>query len=487
MGKDRWKWKKAGWVVIGRLALAAACCAISACSGVGAKRSIANRSEAFAKPRNLLLISVDTLRADHLGCYGYPRPTSPEIDAFARGGSLVTTAFAASPHTAPSHMSMFTSQYPFEHGILSQYEGAFRGTASTLAEVLQRAGYDTAAFVGISGPGFHFGPDAGHARGFRIWESPNRFFELDRNIRVWLAAHRDMPFFLFVHAYDLHDPQLVFDGFDANRFDPEYHGPIPGTWGEFLRATNFPLDWPMVLQVLTSGTYAELNPLYAQLVQRYQALLDGAAVGHVQAVYDAQIFYADRGIGRLLGWVKELGLEANTLVVLTADHGQEFGEHGKIAAHGQLYDETLHVPLIFHGPGIPSDRRLDSLVSSLDILPTALDLLGLKIPETARGLSLAPLLVGKKTGEIQEEVFAALGDDTAIRTREWKLIVHGDGSQELYDVRRDPGERDNVVAQQPAAALTLAHRLREQLRQTRTTSAVGDEVLKERLRTDGYW
>lgn len=185
--------------------LAALCWMIPACQGVAVRETNAHRSLRGAQPRNLLLISVDTLRADHLGCYGYTRQTSSAIDALARHGCLLTNAFAASAHTAPSHMSIFTSQYPFEHGVRSQSDGVLSSAASTLAEAFQQAGYETAAFVGNSGPRFRFGPDVGHARGFLTWEYPNRFFALNARIRPWLEAHRETPFFLFVHAGDPHE------------------------------------------------------------------------------------------------------------------------------------------------------------------------------------------------------------------------------------------------------------------------------------------
>lgn len=440
------------------------------------------------RPSNLLLISVDTLRADHLSCYGYFRQTSPTIDALARRGRLFTNAFATASHTGPSHMSLFTSQYPFEHGVTSQHEAPLAEATATLAEVLQRYGYATAAFVSMSGPRFRFGPDFGFARGFQVWEFPHRFYALNREIRPWLEEHRQDPFFLFVHAADVHEPHLLFPGFEARRFDPDYQGPVPGSWDEFIRRSGFPLDWPSVLQIFVSGTLEEYNALDELIIQHYRVPQDPADRQHLQALYDAQLFYADRGIGRLLGWLDELQLADRTLVVLTADHGQEFGEHGRVARHEQLYDEVLHVPLIIQGPGVWPGPPLDPLASSVDIMPTILELLGLPVPDTTRGTSLRALLQDDGVGEVHEAIYADSHGAVAVRTREWKWIRRADGNQELYHLVDDPGERENVLAHHPKVAADLRRRLDETLHTANPDAPDPYERLKAQLGSQGgYW
>ena len=450
-----------------------------------------NKTVHTSKPRNLVLISIDTLRPDHLSCYGYVRNTSPIIDALAKQGRVFTNAFTAATITPPSHMSLFTSQYPFEHGVGYDGVSVLPEFTYTLAEVLKMYGYQTAAFVGTQNSTFSFSPTYGFSRGFSEWGYLNQLFLPNGQIRSWLEDRQsDEPFFLFVHGYDVHDPHLLIPGYNARRFDPGYQGPIPGTWDEFIRWTRFPLDWPSLAQYMGSATADEFDVLSQQIEKHYfdNTPTSRETVAHIMAVYDAQIYYADKGIGLLMRWLQELHLDANTLIVLVSDHGQEFGEHGLVAKHGRLYDEVMRVLLIMRGPGVLPGRAVDQLVSTIDVVPTILELLTIPVPHTARGVSLVPLLQHQAAGEVRKAVFAEFNRDVAVRTREWKFIRHADGRHELYHLARDPTEQKNVVTEHPGVAHDLQQRFDDMVRvvllDQPSAKAAG---LRERLRKDGYW
>ncbi len=445
------------------------------------------------RPRNLVLISIDTLRQDALSCYGASRQTTPVIDALAQRGRRFPNMFSTSSLTPPSHMSIFTSQYPFEHGVGYDRENLRPGSAYTLADVLQQYGYQTGAFMGawVSDP--WFGPANGFANGFLTWDHPNVFWHPNTKIREWLQVrhqHPGEPFFLFLHGFDVHEPHLVAPGLDGRRFDPDYHGPVPGTWDELLKQSDPPVDWWTMIE----ARFPEIS--FKELVERFDhfdrlwrkhALPNAETFEHVRAVYDAQLYYADRGIGSILAWLSEFGFQDNTLIVVTSDHGQEFGEHGKWAEHRQLYDELLRVPLIIEGPGVSPGKPLTQLVSSIDIVPTVLALLGIPSPHTSRGTSLVPLLQNRSTAEVHDALYATVQGDVAVRTRAWKWIKHSDGRQELYHLSQDPKERENLIDHNLTMATTLASQFDEMLRVMHPAPGPGDAALRERLRTRGYW
>ncbi len=492
------------------------------CAGEAAQASqhFATRSKT---PLNLVLISIDTLRADELSCYGYFRQTSPVLDSLAKRGRIFTNAFATAAITPSSHMSIFTSQYPFEHGVGYDREGILPGVTHTLADVLQLHGYQTAAFVGNSRPDLWFGPKYGFANGFLRWEFPNTFWGPNVKIQQWLAARsrQHEPFFLFLHAWDVHEPHLVPPGFDGKKFDRSYQGPVPDVWDQFLmdidtdrdgssfaqqqpamtaqevekRRTELTQQWracflgdSQVAQQQPAMTVQEAEKKLTELVQRWRAFFsaDPQAVQHIRATYDAQLYYADQGIGSILEWLKQLQLDEHTLIVVTADHGQEFGEHHKIAEHAQLYDELLHVPLMIVGPSVPSGPPLTQFASSIDIMPTVLELLDIPIPYTVRGVSLVPLLHGESR-EVRKVVYATVYGDVAVRTQEWKWIRHPDGREELYDLLHDPKERRNVLDRHAAIASALASQFEGMLHAARPTPIAGEKALQEQLRKRGYW
>jgi arylsulfatase A-like enzyme len=319
---------------------------------------------------NVILLSIDTLRADHLGCYGYREDTSPHIDAFAQEAVRFARTYAASNTTLPSHATMMTSLYPGTHKAEVGRFAPVPEEVTTLAEVLAAAGYHTVAIV-----------DDGELDA--IW-GLNQGFEtyavsLQEGMRTVLPlaferleALRKEKFFLFLHTYDVHTPYRPTPH-DLDSFFAHYQG-----------AFAPPIDDNLSRAVSGQYVRADLND-----------------IRFMEAAYDACIRWTDVQVGLLLTRLHELGLDKNTIVIITADHGEGFNEHGKVATHRyDLYDELLRVPLVVRFPdGALAGSVLDYNVSLVDLMPSLLPLLMLPYDGPMQGKSILPLLEGKEPRE----------------------------------------------------------------------------------------
>lgn len=316
---------------------------------------------------NVLLITVDTLRADRLGCYGYARPTSPNIDRLAARGVLFERAFTTLPRTTQSVASIMTGRYPKVHGA----RGLFSSLSSanlTVAEALKEDGYDTAAFVS----NFFLRPGQGFEQGFDRYDNPPRRWEgnsapeITRAALEWLRSRpTDRPFFLWVHYLDPHWTYRPAPPFDR-RFDPEFTGP-------------FTLYDDLEGKRLTKGQVIFENRLPPRQVE------------HVAALYDGEIAQTDAALGALLAALEGPGSRP-LLALFTSDHGESLGEHDYHFAHGEyLYQESLRIPLILALPGgIAAGTRSEALAENVDIAPTILGLAGIS---RMQGVDGRPLLV----------------------------------------------------------------------------------------------
>ena len=344
--------------------------------------TVAAAEPAPAAKYNLLVISIDTLRADHLKCYGYKRNTSPHLDQLAKEGVLFENLTAAASWTVPSHMSMFTALYPSAHGVqtISNYLGE---GVPTLAQCLAQRGYVTAAFVTAAAMDHHFGFD----RGFQLYDD----FTVSRKWNVlgagrtdpvitdlatqWLKEHSRENFFLFLHYWDCHydyTPPAPFD----RKFDPNYKGKESGR-DIFRRARAVP--------VFDKTGLADMAHI---------SVMD---LAHMVALYDGGIAYTDEHVGKVLQLLEDLRLSEKTLVIVLSDHGEGFLEHGKLAHGNSLYEELLDVPLIMRLPGvIPAGKRVAGNVSHVDLMPTALGLLHLAGPSQIQGIDLSPAILSDK-------------------------------------------------------------------------------------------
>ncbi len=416
--------------------------------------------------RRVILVSVDTLRADRLGAYGYPRPTSPILDRFASEGTRFATCIAASPWTLPSHISMLTGLYPTHHGALHVRQ-PLRTGVRLVSEELAGHGFRTAAIVASD----LVLPNEGSRRGFEHYqEFPwrdlaatsgpsilNTGAEVTAAATTWLEhLTADDSFFLFLHYYDVHSD-----------YSPE----------------------PRFRTLL--GADADLEPGSSTFLIAHRD--DGALTAkerlQTQRLYDAEIRQLDAHLGTLFGALRELGLESRTLVVVTSDHGEEFREHGRLLHGRALYEESMHVPLIMRGPGVPRGHVVTQLTSHVDITPTILAATGTGLADQLDGSSLLRSLTAFDDERPDFVVGGAThrGDVRMVRTARFKLIDRRVGNDELYDLELDPGERTNIIAHQPSRHAGLARRFARSGGQL-SNDPVGQlsTTDRERLRALGY-
>jgi choline-sulfatase len=372
--------------------------------------------------RHLVLVTIDTLRADRLGCYGNRDVATPNLDRIAREGALAEQAIVHVPLTRPSHASLLTGRLPAEHGLRDNVTPPLAASVPTLAETLQKAGFATAGFVSA----IVLASQSGLGRGFQIYDDrlpaggddvrflnsiQRRGDETTRAAIAWLESKPGARLFAWVHLYDPHDP---------------YEPPEP----------------------------------YAS---RYAG-----------RPYDGEVAWSDELVGRLDDALKRLGLRDDTLLVVTSDHGEGLGEHGENVHGFFVYESTLHVPLLIRGPGIAAGGRIGATVGSVDLMPTVLDLLGVGVPagRPLSGRSLAGALRGgpalAEEAAYAESLLPLLhygwSDLRTLRESRWKYIQAP--RPELYDLAHDPREERNLAEQEPARAAALrtalaAHLARE--------------------------
>jgi arylsulfatase A-like enzyme len=434
--------------------------------------------------RNLLLITLETTRADHLGAYGYRRDTTPRIDALAREGVLFESFLTVSPRTNPSLASMMTSRYPHEHGVRNLLLTLEPGNR-TLAEVLRDAGYVTAA---VQTHPRLISP-SGLAQGFDDYDADYsahpRAAEACAAAEEWIrdASRGRRPWFLWLHLMDPHwtyDPPAGW----SSRFAPQ--DPRPAQLYRALREHR-----------LTIGSVVFRNAMPPDEIEAF--------IDH----YDAEIAFTDHAVGDLLDVLDDLGQRDRTVVVLTADHGEAFGEQNYYFEHGDLGTEAeIHVPLILSAPGLlPAGVRAPWTASSIDLAPTVLDLLRLPPEEHFRGSSLVAWVeqgagtdracfgeVDKRMHEENDrrEVDGVAGKWRWIRRGDFKLVhrprASGPPERALYALAQDPTESRDVAALYPETVAELGAELDAWLAEDDGTEReyhITDEA-REQLRALGY-
>ncbi len=422
--------------------------------GLPEARAAEERPERY----NLILISIDTLRADRLGSYGYDRDTSPRIDAFARKGALFENAVAESGWTLPSHVTMLSGLYPSTHGVVHP---ALKPNPQTalLAELLRGAGYRT---IGLTEGGY-VGAEYGFDRGFEAFDDADDGLKaiLPRALRRIRDLGDGDRYFLFVQTYDVHCPYAPAKGY-AGRFQSE--------GAEFIE---------------TRGRCG--NPDFNEM-----SLSDGQ-VRFLSDRYDDSIREADGTLGEFLEQLETRGALANTAVVITSDHGEEFKEHGQIGHERTLYREVLSIPLIIVAPGI-APTRIAHQTGLVDLAPTVLTLLGIPVPEDMEGKSLVSLLGGGDPKDRDGARVSELSWQRPLRsvmTPELHLILDlGSDRALLFSPGEDPREARDIAGRHPKEVTALRGVLELYTKERRTRSAAMidavPEELRERLRALGY-
>ncbi|MBN1433715.1 sulfatase [Candidatus Fermentibacterales bacterium] len=374
---------------------------------------------------NLLLVLIDTLRADHLGCYGYERNTTPCLDSLAAAGLRFERVHGSSSWTLPAMSTILTGLPPREHGA-GRRDGAFYGLSSGIpgmARILHASGYSTAAFFNVvfmsEDFGFHVGFDHFDCRGFAGPESYRDARGTVDDAIEWLREQGPSPFFLAVHFYDPHityDPPAPFDTLFT---DPGYSGEYGPQWGESAE-----------IEAVNAGEIALPDDGLRNLID----------------LYDGEIAFTDHEISRLLSFLRGSGLSGNTVVIVAADHGEEFLEHGMLEHGSNLYQTSISVPLLISGQGIPVGEVERAAVSHVDILPTVIALTGGEAPEGLEGCNLL--------GEVRADRFLVSSgvlwgesDLVSVRRNDSKIIWRpGEASAEAYDLAGDAGEFSSLMA-----------------------------------------
>lgn len=456
-----------------------------------------SRHGADGRRPNVLLIGMDTLRADALGVTGAPGDPSPHLDALAARGTVFTDATTAAPWTLPSFASLFTGLYPEAHGVTKNTHRLARSVV-TLAESLQGAGYDTAAFTA----GGHVGTRNGLQDGFETFDAETRTRKFDDRVPPaidWLGRERDRPWFLFVHGYDVHSPYAPHErpaGPDG------YEPPDDAFADEILRrleAGDSLEDVPVGrVQVAALTLEHPRQRDFRQAVFRWSATLKPPLekqwraspdfereLAWVRANYLAEVSEMDRALAPLLEALRVSGGLEETLVVLVSDHGEAFMEHDRLD-HTHVDEEVARVPLVVVRPGAPSEerpRRVDQPVRTIDVLPTILDLCDVPTDVPIQGRSLRPLLDGETLPNepvccFQNNV-GREDPEISIRHLGWKLIAGGTlerryGGGRMFDLETDPGERVSLFHKKPKRRKELARLLTAVRRRCATLAALHD-------------
>lgn len=427
-----------------------------------------------ARRPNVVWVVVDSLRADHLGCYGYERDTSPAIDAFADTGVLFQRAFATASWTMPSVASMFSGLHPTSHGVTGSAK-KLPQELDTLTEILKAHGYRTAAVVShyLVGSRYDFtqGFDVFHEEDAGDHRTVSTAGVTEKSLRL-LEELRDAsdPFFLWLHYFDPH-----YDYVDHDEY-----------------------DWAPP----TAGKLKGRMPIWK--LRRMMDTLTEEEIQLIEARYDEEIRFTDRGIGEVLRAIEELGLEDDTIVFFMADHGEEFLGHGWLGHTRSLYQEVVRVPLIVRVPGTVGPRRDQVPVSLLGLTPTVLELLGIDLPKGLQGESFAARLTGEGTDE-DELVYVEVDFEDhqtkgahktahkkAVIGPRYKLIRDDvSGGIELYDLREDPNETKNLAQGLPGIATEMSAQLETHMARIRGEARTAEDIVLtpeeiERMQQLGY-
>lgn len=496
----------------------------------GQSRVLVDRSSAYpdvpaAPPRdgppNLLLISLDTVRADHLSVYGYPKQTTPFLSAFAAQGTVFDQAMSQSNESAWSHATLFTGRYPSEIARPAYETYAVPDDALTVAGVLNNYSYQTAAFVG----GGHVDESFGFGNGFETFSAEDGFASLWHTApkaAAWIAeTDPEHPWFVFLHGYDTHRPYkgpgpflhlfsqgsgsaLIEQLSESSRrservYNRVFYSSFEQFWFEHSGGTK----------VLSPSTYSRLK----ELDPTKGTLLSDHEVDHLQSHYDGELAYLDLQLARFLGALQSRGQLENTLVVILSDHGEDLLDHEFVNHRTGLWDSCIRTPMIIVGPDIPAGTRHSGLVEARDVMPTLLAAAGAVAPAGLSGRSLAGVIEG--TEPALESVMAeGVMSMLALRTETHKLIVSDidltdpghvaalerrvidDGTFQLYDMVADPDEKHNIIAEKTQDNNALARQLRRKLVESRRTMTMGEHILspstvpdevRQAMQDAGYW
>lgn len=392
-----------------------------------------------SRSKNVILISIDTLRADHLGCYGYSRPTSPALDKLASEGLLFEDVSSPSPWTLPAHASLLTGLYPNRNGLKS-HEVSMPGNIITLAQILKEHGFLTAAIVNSHYVSQRYGFNRGFDSFNYIAEDVGKIQapEIDNEAYKWLSKYSREPFFLFLHYYDVHSDYRSLPPY-KKRFVRPYKGKADGTTSQLLS------------------------------FRKKQFALKQTDAAHLIDLYDASIRQMDDGLARLFGFLEKKELLERSLVIITSDHGEEFLEHGDVLHGRTQFQELIQVPLIISNPELAKARRIRQIASLVDVMPTILAMLNIAIPAGLDGFDLSSFWRADTHKPPQRFIFAEAdhnnaANDIKLAVRHPRYKLHYDRlakQMRLYDLLQDPYEKFDVASEHSYLVDTMFRRLKD--------------------------
>lgn len=386
-------------------------------------------SAAFEKP-NILLITVDSLRHDHVGAYGYALPTTPNIDRIAKEGILFKNAIAQGGWTSPAMISLFTSTYPSVHGVESRYDN-FPCEKNALIRKLREAGYQAPA--ALSGNYFNLG----------FQRKKHRFTKL-AFFKEWIEEYASPPFFLWYHINKVphlpYNPQKPYD----TKFFPDGYSLSPAAAER--------------LEIVKNKV----------IIRKGNLKFEKEDMIPIKALYDGEVRMADEIVNDIYSFLKNQGILDQTIMIITADHGEELLDHGLIGHAstnwgGQLYDEVIHVPLIMRYPDLfPQGKVIDEMVEMIDIMPTIFEISGIQGNRWIQGRSFFELIYGRESSwkeyafsetslcgyQCKKNMSLSKARIVSLRSAYWKLIARHEPDRmtyELYNLQKDPNEKKNLI------------------------------------------
>jgi len=517
---------------------------------VGGSEVFAEGNTATGRDYNLILIFVDTLRSDHLGAYGYKRDTSSNMDALVGDGILFENVVTPHTVTIASFMSIITSLYPDSHGVRYVMKDRLSERVTTLAEVLKAEDFETHWLGPWKDP--HLDSSVGYGRGFDTFGIfPTDLAQARKVLHETLERAKDRRFFLNFHTYKVHEPYFPSDKYrytfaKGNRLGliDTHEALEEATVNEFRKAVvekrglvEEEFGRKFVSRLAKNVEFGESYIESRNNIFRYLDTIkqrhiwsfmmshiylsrasceDRQSIDQIKDYYDSTILEFDTEIiGPLVTYLKENELYDKTVIAVVADHGEEFCEHGSLRHGSTLYGEATRVPFILRVPHLERGRRVNSMLQTVDILPTLLDVLGVDIPPQAQGISAAGLLEGGGDKALRNYAFGSLTFLTYVQTDKWKLIKPRnctnfrmlprficralpwllEEESELYNLELDPEEQENLYADHPDVAAELEKELAGWKRslpshvygENRAFAPDLDEKTKDRIRRTGYW
>jgi arylsulfatase A-like enzyme len=398
---------------------------------------------------NVILISVDSLRKDHIGIYGYEKNTTPNIDKFAKKSLVFTNAVGQSSWTLPSHISIFTSLYPSSHGV--PYIGyQLNKNITMFHEFLKSQNYTSIAIINnvylSSIFGFNRSFDFFNEQFANYTKNGKTITDVNKHFFDWLNKNHQKKFFAFIQYIDSHCPYIAHEKYFTN-YQQEHE------------------------------KYKYLEKKCASSLKNYTPTKD--EIQFMKKAYDSDIAFVDENLNELFKKLEVLGIINKTIIILTSDHGDQFMEHGGLEHAYTLYDEVISVPLIIWHPKL-NTKIINTQVQLIDIMPTILDFLGLSIPNNIDGKSLIAVISGNSNKETPAFSEKPPYKIISVRFNDFKFILTNNTNRELYDLKNDPNEKENVTKKYPGIANQLERMILEyKIETTKKANMFNGSIFKE--------